>query len=128
MIARAAEMGRDLLAPLERRVPGPSPPGRVVRLDARTAPHVQSPIPLDCLELLVRRERNPVQHNEFVEGARLTPLHARAVVAKDVDDERVVPATHAVDGSEDAANLVVGVLLEAGKDLHLPAVELLLFG
>ena len=46
-------------------------------------------------------------------------LGARAVVAGDVDDERVVEFAHVLHGLDDAADLVVGVGREGGEDVRL---------
>ena len=125
-VARAAEVGGALLAPLERRVPGPRPGGRVVRRVRVGAPGVEPAVLLDQRELLLGGEGDPVLHRQLVEGAGQRSLHARAVVPEDVDDERVVELAHLLDRVEQAADVPVGVLLEAGIDLHLPRVQLLL--
>ncbi len=57
-----------------------------------------------------------------VEGA----LGAGAVVAADVDDERVVELAHVFDRLYYPANLIVGIGCVAGKDLRLARVELFL--
>ena len=115
-----------LLAPLERRVPGPRPGGRVVRRERVGAPGVEPAVLLDQRELLLGGEGDPVLHRQLVEGAGQRSLQARAVVPEDVDDERVVELAHLLDRVEQAADVPVGVLLEAGIDLHLPRVQLLL--
>ena len=115
-----------LLAPLERRVPGPRPGGRVVRRVRVGAPGVEPAVLLDQRELLLGGEGDPVLHRQLVEGAGERSLQARAVVPEDVDDERVVELAHLLDRVEQAADVPVGVLLEAGVDLHLPRVQLLL--
>ena len=125
-VARAAEVGGALLAPLERRVPGPRPGGRVVRRGRVGAPGVEPAVLVDQRELLLGGEGDPVLHRQLVEGAGQRALQARAVVAEDVDDERVVELAHLLDRVEQAADVPVGVLLEAGVDLHLPRVQLLL--
>ena len=53
---------------------------------------------------------------------------ARAVVAADVDDQRVVELAHVLDGLDDAADLVVGVGEVGGVDVGLPDEHLLLVG
>ena len=58
------------------------------------------------------------------------PVHAafgaRAVVADDVEDQRVVELAGRLDGLDQPADLGVGVLAEAGEHLHLAGEELLL--
>ena len=56
----------------------------------------------------------------------MPPFGARAVVADDVEDQRVVQLAQVLDGLDQAADLMVGVLAEAGEDLHLAGEELLL--
>ena len=125
-VARAAEVGGALLAPLERRVPRPRPGGRVVRRVRVGAPGVEPAVLLDQRELLLGGQDEPVVHRQLVEGAGQRSLHARAVVPEDVDDERVVELAQLLDRVEQAADVPVGVLLEAGIDLHLTRVQLLL--
>ena len=125
-VAGAAEVGGALLAPLERRVPGPRPGGRVVRRVRVGAPGVEPAVLLDQRQLLLGRQGDPVLHRQLVEGAGQRALQAGAVVAEDVDDERVVELAQLLDRVEQAADVPVGVLLEAGIDLHLPRVQLLL--
>ena len=55
-------------------------------------------------------------------------LRTGAVVAVDVNNERVVELAHVLDGLDDAADLVVHVRLIGGKDFHLLDIELLLLG
>src|SRR5262249_29901380 len=99
-VARAAEVRGDLLAPLEGAVAGPGPGRRVMRGEQRGAPEVLAAVLVDELDLLLRRQGEPVLHRELVERAGSRPLHARAVVAPDVEDERVVELAHLVDGVE----------------------------
>ena len=124
-VARPAEMARHLLAPLERRVAGPRPRGRDVRRRVVVAPGVDAAVLVDQLELLFRRDVDAVQERHLVERAGRRPLEARAVVAPDVEDQRVVHVAHLLDRVEEAADVPVGVVLEARVDLHLPRVELL---
>jgi hypothetical protein len=80
----------------------------------------------DELELLPGVEHEAVQERHLVEQARGGSLHACSVVAPDVEDERVVEVAHLLDRVEQAADVPVGVLLEARVHLHLTDVELLL--
>ena len=50
-------------------------------------------------------------------------LHARAVVAGDVDHQRVVELAHLLDRVQDPADVPVGVLQEAREDLHLASQQ-----
>ena len=90
------------------------------------APGAQAAVVLDQRELLGGGERDAVLHRELVERAGEGAFHAGAVVAPDVDDQGVVEFAHLLDRVEQAPDVPVGVLLEAGVDLHLPGVELLL--
>ena len=125
-VASPAEVAGHLLAPLERGVAGPAPAGGIVRRGQRPAPCVEAAVALDLLELLLLGEHDPVVDEELVESARQRALHAGAVVAPDVDHERVVELAHLLQRVEQPADVVVRVLLEARVDLHLPGVELLL--
>ncbi len=53
----------------------------------------------------------------------LLAFGARAVVAEDVDDDRVVADAEAVQLVDHLADLGVDVLDEAGEDLHQPQLE-----
>ena len=53
---------------------------------------------------------------------------ARAVVAADVDDQRVVEFAHVFDCLDHPADLMVGIGHVGGKDLRLADEELLLVG
>ena len=90
------------------------------------APGVEPAVLVDQRQLLLGGERDPVLHRQLVERAGERALQAGAVVAEDVDDERVVELAHLLDRVEQPADVPVGVLLEAGVDLHLPRVQLLL--
>src|SRR5262249_27599150 len=111
-----------------RSVARPRPGACEVRLIVRPTPGLEPAVLLDQLELLLGRQEDAILHGQLVERAGLRALHAGAVVAPDVEAERVVAGTHVVDGLDDPADLVVAVLLVAGIDLHLAGVELLLVG
>ena len=68
-----------------------------------------------------------VEVHELVVGAHESTLRARAVVAHDVDEERVVELAHFVDRIDEAADLVIGVLGEGGEGLHLNGEQTLFF-
>jgi hypothetical protein len=62
----------------------------------------------------------PVEGRHLIEAARHRALGGCAVVADDVVIERVVEVTQVVQGVDQDVDVVVGVLQEAGVDLHLP--------
>ncbi len=82
----------------------------------------------DCHELGGLEPRRSVQHDQLVEAAVEGALGARAVVADDVVDDRVVEDAEVVDGVDETADVVVGVLEEAGVDLHLAGEHRLQLG
>ena len=122
-VARAPEVGGDLLAPVEGAVARPRPGGRVVRGDEVAAPGLEAAVLEQEAHLLLGGERDPVQRRHLVEGAREGALHAGAVVAPDPDHEGVVELAHLLDRVEDAADVPVGVLRVAGVGLHLTRVQ-----
>ena len=93
-VARAAQVGGDLLAPLERSVARPRPGARVVRRERVGAPRVEPAVSVDQRELLLGRQRDPVLHRQLVERAGDRALQARAVIAEDVDHQRVLELAH----------------------------------
>ena len=115
-VAGAAPVRGDLLGPLERRVhrPAPSRPSS----GCRTSGEPSSSILLDH-ELRRLEGGHPVEVGHLVEGAVHGALGRGAVVADDVVDDRVVEDAEVVDGVDQPADVVVGVLEEPGVDLHL---------
>ena len=98
-------------------------PTRVVHVvGLRRAQGVESTEPLERGQLLVDRDGNVVLRQQFADAALLT-LGARAVVAEDVEHERVLGLGQSVQLVEDPADLNVDVLHEAGEDLHQPPLE-----
>ncbi len=83
-IARAAEVARDLLGPLERRVHRVRPRGREMIEVLRPAELV------DGLDVVLPLLREAVEEHVLAQRAFEAAFGARAVVAGDVDDERVV--------------------------------------
>ncbi len=77
-------------------------------------------------ELVLHRHLDAIESGEFVGRAVDRALRARAVVAADVDDERVVEVAEVFDRLDDAADLVVGVGLVGRVDVRLLDKELLL--
>ena len=119
-LRRPAEMRRHLLHPLERRVERPRPSCRKVRESPLGAPEL---IPE---ELVLDRHGNAIEGRELVRRAVDHAFAAGAVVAADVDDQRVVELTEVFDGLDDAADLVVGVGLIRPVNIRLLDEELLL--
>ncbi len=60
-----------------------------------------------------------VEHSNLVEAAVRRSFGGGAVVADDVEDQRVVKNFQLIQGIEQPADLVVGVLEESGIGLHL---------
>ncbi len=88
-----------------------------------STPGVHAAVALGQLELHLVGQGDAVLHRQLVERAGDGALHARAVVAPDPDDERVVELAQLIDRIDDAPDVVVGVLREAGVHLHLAGVE-----
>ena len=81
-----------------------------------------------CLRISATDLGDAVEVGHLIEQAVHGAFAARAVVADDVEDERVVQLAEVLDGLDDAADLEVGILAEAGEDLHLAGEEPLLVG
>ncbi len=116
-VARAAPVRRDLLGPLVGRVHGVRPAHRVVVVGLRPAELVEP----GHEEFRRLEGGHAVEVDHLVERAVQRALGRRAVVADDVVDERVVEDVELLQPVEQAADVVVGVLQEAGVDFHLPA-------
>ena len=114
-VARAAPVRGDLLGPLVRRVHRVRPAHGVVVVGLRGAELV------DALghELGRLQRGGAVEVDQLVEAAVQAALGARAVVADDVVDERVAEDAEVVERVDQPPDVVVGVLQEAGVDLHL---------
>ena len=125
-VVRAAQVAGHLLAPLERRVVGMRPGRRKVRCGVKPAQFLDAAELLDDCQLLLGVQHDAIEEGRLVEGTRGRAFHAGAVVTPDVDDERVVELAHRLDFVDQAAYVPVSVFREAGKNLHLPGVELLL--
>ena len=111
-VAGAAEVRGDLLHPLERRVERPRPADVEVVL-ALCRPEVvevfEEPLGIFVHAVLERGCAPCAVHRSF---------RGRAVVAGDVDDERVVGDAEVVERTDHAIDLVIGVGEEAGEGLH----------
>jgi hypothetical protein len=66
-----------------------------------------------------------VVRGHLVRGALERAFGAGAVVAADVDDERVVELAHVLDGLDHAADLVVGIGGIGGKHFRLARIQFL---
>ena len=60
-------------------------------------------------------------------GVPTGAFRARAIVAADVDDDRVVELAHLFDGVDDAADFVVGISEVSGVDVNLTQEKFPLF-
>ena len=122
-LPRAAEMRRHLLGPFERRVEGPRPCHRHVRVGRVRAPAFV----MQHLHYLGEGQ-DAVVSGHLVERASSRAFGAGAVVAANVDDQRVIEFAHVLDRLNDPADLVVGIGSIAGEVFRLARVELLLLG
>ncbi len=115
-VAGAAPVRGDLLGPLERGVHRPRPTDRVVVVRARRAELVH----LGDHELRGLQGGHPVEVGHLVERPVERALGGGAVVADDVVDDRVVEDLEVLEGVDQPADVVIGVLQEPGVHLHLP--------
>ena len=122
VLVGAAEPGRVLLEPVERRVEGPGPAGRHVVVGKFGAPGFVE------LHLHVHGRLHAVEERDLAERAFRPAFGTGAVVAVLVDDERVVELAEILEVLDHAADLVVVVGDIGGEDLHLADVELLRLG
>ena len=122
-LPHAAEVRRDLLGPRERRVERPGPRHRHVRIGL-----VRCPRRRRNLELILDRNVDALERSDLVRRADQRAFGAVAVVAGDVDDQRVVELAHVLDLLDHAADLVVGVGPVRGEHVRLADEHLLLVG
>ena len=87
---------------------------------------VRPPDIVKVFELLLDRRIGSVEHGDLVRRAVQRAFGARAVVAADVDDQRIVELPDVLDSLDNPADLVVGVGHVGGENIHLPQEELLL--
>ena len=106
----------------ERRVVAERPSGRRRHRGVRPANLVER------LELILQRLRRLVERAHGVEHAEPATVGARAVVARDVDDQGVVQHAHVFDRLHDPADLVVGQLGKRGEELLIADRDLFLVG
>ncbi len=121
-VPRAAEVGRHQLGPLERRPARPGPAGVVHVVGGGGAERVEPADRVEGGHLLLDRVRDVVLCQQLADRP-LLPLRRRAVVAEDVEDQRVLPEPPRVDAVDQPPDLGVGMLDEAGEDLHQPLLE-----
>ena len=114
-VARSAPVRGDLLRPLVGRVHRVRPADREVVVRLRCAEVVDA----RGHELGRLERRGAVEDERLVEAAVDRALGARPVVADDVVDERVLEHAEVVERVHEPTDVVVGVLEEAGVDLHL---------
>ena len=76
------------------------------------------------------RDRNvdALNRRHFVGGADGGAFGAGAIVAADIDDQRVVELAHVFDGLDDPADFMVGVGQVGGVDVRLADEQFLLVG
>ena len=67
--------------------------------------------------------RHAVEIGVLVEQAVITAFGARAVVADDVEDQRIVELARVLDRLDEAADLCVGIFAEASEHFHLPCEQ-----
>ena len=121
-VARSAEVARHQLGVVERGVARPRP-ARVIHVVGLRGPQgVQAAEVVQRRELLRDGGGDSVLGQKLADGPAL-PLGAGAVVAEDVDDQRVLGLVQPVQLVQDAHHLRVDVLDEAGEELHQPALE-----
>ncbi len=87
---------------------------------------VGSPHVVDVVHHLVGFADDSVERHHFVVGAFRAALGARAVVADDVEEQRVLQRADLLELRHEPADLGVGVLGEPGEGFHLALEELLL--
>ena len=112
-VAGAAEVGRHLLGPREGRVEGDRPAGGHVREGFRTAPLV------DQRDEVLHLLGHAVEIGHLVVHADEAALGAGAVVAGDVDEQRVVELADVLQRLHEPPDLVIGVLQESREHLGL---------
>src|SRR5215813_4157398 len=110
-------MRRHLLGPLERRIERPGPTHRHVWRGLVRTPSV--------IELQLLRDRNvdALNRGHLVWSAENGAFGASAIVAADVDDQRVIKLAHVLDSLDHTANFMIGVSRVGRKDVRLTYEE-----
>ena len=116
-VARAAEMGGDELGVAEGRAAGPGPAGVIHVVGQRTAEGLEAAEFVERLDLLGDGVGNLILREQFADGTVLT-FGGGAVVAPDVEDDRVLALSGLVEVIHQLADLRIRVLAEAGVDFH----------
>ena len=127
-VARPTEVGGQELHSLVRATACPGPARVVLVVGLRRSERVESADLLERRDVHRDRARDPVLRQQLADRAVLTFARG-AVVAPDVEDQRVVPVAQTVELVDQAADLNVDVLGVPGGNFHQPALErLLVFG
>ena len=124
-VARAAEMRGEELGPLVGRAPCPRPAGVILVVGQRRSEHVQAAQGVERRDVLLGRGGYAVLRQQLADRAVLA-LRRGAVVAPDVEDQRVLAVAERLDLVDQPADLHVDMLGEAGGHFHQAALEGLL--
>ena len=116
-VAGAAEVGGDLLGPLKGRVHRPGPADGNMRVGGRAADFVE--LGLESLQ----SQLDAVEAGDLADRSLEAAFGRGAVVADDVEDQRVVQLPRGLEGGDEPADLLVGVVQEAGVVFHQAAVD-----
>ena len=87
---------------------------------------VGSPHVVDVLHHLIGFSDDAVERHHLIVGALGSALGARAVVADDVEEQRVLQRADLFELRDEPADFVIGVLGETGEGFHLPLEQPLL--
>src|SRR5207237_743885 len=101
---RSALFARARRAAPTSGVAGDGPPGGIVKIRVR-APQI-----VIVLEDFSDGFRHAIEVSHLIEKPVQRPFGARAIVAHDGEDERVIELAEIIDGLNEAAGLKVGVL------------------
>ena len=121
-IARAAEVSGDEFRGAERRAAGPGPAGVIDVVGQRAAERFEAAEFVERLDLLGDGVGDLVLREQFADRAVLT-FGGGAIVAPEVEDDRVVALAGLVEEIHQLADLGVGVFAEAGVEFHQTRLE-----
>ena len=121
-LPRAAEEGGHLLGPFERRFEGPRPRHRHVRGGQIRAPDIVE------LQLFFNRDIDGLNRGQVERRADGRAFGAGAVIAADVDDERVIELSQVFHLLDDTTDFVVGIGHIRGEDIRLADEQFLFIG
>src|SRR6476659_2006007 len=113
-------MRRDLFGPLKRRVERPRPTHGHVRRSLVRTPNIIE------LQLFLDGNIDALNRCHLVRGTEYGALRARAIVATNVNDERVAEFAHVLDGLDHTTKLMIGVCRVRRKDIGLADEKFLL--